>query len=75
MPVGLTFFTPSGIPAWKRLISHPHGADERISLITEVFNHGETQAVRRLTGDDAQSFVDVIDEVFPDPFVTGEWAH
>jgi hypothetical protein len=35
-------------------------------LVTEIFSdRDEIEAVRRLRGEDAQSFVDIIDEVFP----------
>jgi len=45
----------------------------RISLITDIFSDGEEiEVVRRLSGDDAQSFVDVIDEVIPHSFISGE---
>jgi len=48
------------------LIDRPLAKDQRISLITYMFsNRDETEAVKRLSGDDAQSFVDVIDEVLP----------
>ena len=56
----------SGTPAWKRLIDRPLFKDERIALITDLFSdRDETEAVKRLSGDDAQAFVDVIDEVLP----------
>ena len=58
----------STTPAWKRLISRSLTTDERVSLITAIFkspDDNEIEEVRRLCGDDAQSFVDVIDEVFP----------
>ena len=58
------FLICSGIPAWKRLIDRPFTTDERISLITAIFSdRGEIEAVKRLCGDHAQPFVDVIDEV------------
>ena len=54
----------SGIPGWKRLIDHPLTRDERVSLITTVFSdRDEIEAVKRICRDDAQSFVNVIDEV------------
>ena len=56
----------SGIPAWKRLIDRPLAKDERISLIADIFSdRDETEVVKCLRGGDAQSFVDVIDEVLP----------
>jgi len=54
----------SGIPAWKRLIDCSLTTDERISLIATIFSdRGEVEMVKDLSGDDAQSFVNVIDEV------------
>jgi len=42
--------------------------DERISLITDIFSdRDETEVVRHLCGDDAQTFVNIIDEVPPSP--------
>ena len=63
---GLTIFPRSnGIPALKRLVDNPLGSDERVSLITDVFSvHDEAELVLRLRGDDAQPFIDAIDEVF-----------
>jgi hypothetical protein len=56
----------SGPPTWKRLISRPLATRERTSLITVIFSDSsEAEAVRLLCGDDAQAFVDVIDEVSP----------
>ena len=38
--------------------------DERVSLIMRIFSDpDEAEAAKRLCGDDAQSFVDVLDEV------------
>ena len=66
----------SGTPAWKRLIDRPLAADERITLITAIFSdRNETEVVRRLCGDDAQRFVDVIDEVFRRSSVRAAWTH
>lgn len=40
--------------------------DERLSLISSIFSdRGEVDAVVQLTADDAQAFIDVIDEVNP----------
>ena len=45
-------------------------ADERISLITTIFSdRDEVEIVKDLQGDDAQSFVNVIDEVLR-PFIS-----
>ena len=58
----------SGIPAWKRLTDRPLAADECISLITDLFSdRNEIEVVEGLSGDDAQSFVDVMDKVLPLP--------
>ncbi|KAF9644879.1 kinase-like protein [Thelephora ganbajun] len=51
-------------PAWKRLISDTLAIHERISLITVIFSdHNQVKMVGNLSGDDAQAFVDKIDEV------------
>ena len=57
----------SGGPAWKRLIVDQHlTSEERISLITDIFSdRDETEMVKHLRGDDAQSFVDVVYQVIP----------
>ena len=48
------------------MIDRPFATDQRIPLITTIFSDpDEAEAVKRLCGDDAQSFIDVIDEVFP----------
>ena len=63
----------SGIPAWKRLIDRPLAVDERIPLIVSLFSdRDETEAIKRLHGSDAQSFVDVIDEVIPHSLISEE---
>ena len=55
----------SGDPAWKRLINPSLTSDAvRISLIADIFSdNDETEAAKGLRGDDAQSFVDVVEEV------------
>jgi hypothetical protein len=56
----------SGAPLWKRLIDRSLTSDERTILITDIFsNRDETEMVKHLHGDDAQSFVDVMDQVIP----------
>jgi len=56
-------------PAWKRLISHSLTAHERTTLIATIFSdHNQVEMVRQLSGNDAQSFVDMIDEVSPCAF-------
>ncbi|KAF9646874.1 kinase-like protein [Thelephora ganbajun] len=62
--VDLTYFSHSSIPAWIRLLDRPLATDQRIALIKDIFSDdNETKVVRHLHGDDAQSFVDVIDEM------------
>ena len=57
---------PSGTPAWERLVYHPLSMSERVSLITDLFSdRDEVEAIKRLSRTNAQSFVDVLDEVFP----------
>ena len=54
------------------MIDRPLATDERISLITDMLSdHDETEAVKNLSGSDAQSFVDVVDEVLPHSFILG----
>jgi len=51
-------------PAWKRLITHTPTTHERISLITTIFSdYNQAEMVKDLRGDDAQEFIDVLDEV------------
>ena len=51
-------------PAWKQLISPTLAIHKRIPLIESIFSdHDEVEVVGHLRGDDAQAFVDVIDEV------------
>jgi len=56
-------------PAWKQLISHTLAIHERISLITTIFSDdNQVEMVRQLSGNDAQTFIDRIDEVRPAQF-------
>jgi len=67
-------FTGYRISAWKRLIDQPIAIDKRISLITVIFsNHSVAEAVKCLSREDAQAFVDVVDEVHPHSSVQGKW--
>ena len=51
-------------PVWKRLIDHLLSTNERISLITTIFlDHNQIETVEQLYGENAQTFVDTIDEV------------
>jgi len=54
----------SDSPAWKRLLSKTLTAPERASLITTIFpDHNQVEIPRHLSQDDAQTFIDMIDEV------------
>ena len=66
------FVASSDPPAWKRLIDPGLSANERLDLINSIFSdHDELEVFEYLSGDDAQAFVDVIDEasvrVLPPP--------
>jgi len=62
------------ISAWKCLIDQPIAIDKRISLMTAIFsNHSVADAVKCLCREDAQAFVDVVDEVLPHSSVQGKW--
>ena len=50
---------------WKRLIDHKLPTHEHISLISAILDRNEIGVVLSLCGDDAQAFINVIDEVFP----------
>jgi len=85
--VRLVSFGPSGttnlrpdqstgyrISAWKRSIDQPIAIDKRISLITAIFsNHRVAEAVKHLCREDAQAFIDMVDEVLPHSSVQGKW--
>ena len=67
-------FTSYRISAWKRSIDGPIAMDKRISLITAIFsNRGVAEEFKRLSRDDAQAFVDVVDEVFLHSSVQVKW--
>jgi len=60
---GLTVFSRSDLPTWKRLTNNPLPTHECISLITYIFSdRNDVEVVGRLSGDYARAFVDVIDE-------------
>lgn len=53
-------------PACRRLISHAFSPHEIIPLVEAVFtSQDEVKMIGYLRGDDAQTFIDVIDEVRP----------
>ena len=57
------FFVCSTPPAWKRLIHSLLSNQERISLATSIFStHSEAGLAEQLAGNDAQNFIDVMDE-------------
>jgi len=50
-------------PGWKRLIRSPLATGERISLIITILSNGdEVEMVKRLCGDEAQTFIDAMYE-------------
>ena len=49
--------------AWQRLITRAVPRDEFPSLIETVFSGKKNDLVARLSGSDAQAFVDIMDEV------------
>ena len=62
------------ISAWKRSIDQPIAIDKRISLIMAIFsNRSVAEVVKCLCSEDAQAFVDVVDEVLPHSSVQGKW--
>jgi len=75
---GTTDFRPDRfagyrISVWKRSIDRPIAIDKRISLITAIFScRRVAEAVKCLRRDDAQAFVDVVDEVLPHSSTQGK---
>jgi len=60
-----------GTPAWKRLISRTFSSHEVISLIEATLMSEDAHVmIRDLRGDDAQTFVDVMQEVCSIPLFT-----
>jgi len=63
-------FTCGRISAWKRSINCHIDINKRISFITAVLSDRRgAEVVKRLCRDDAQAFVDMIDEVLPHPSI------
>ena len=53
-----------GIPLWKSLVDSSLTLNEQTILITDIFSdRDETEAVKSLRGEDAQSFIDLVDKV------------
>ena len=53
-------------PPWKQLITRTFATHERISLITTIFSdNDQVEMVKQLSGDDVQTFIDVLDEASP----------
>ena len=51
---------------WKRSTNRPIAIDKRISLIKAIFSDRYVaETVKRLSREDVQAFVDVVDEVLP----------
>lgn len=58
------FFFNFNTPVCQRLIEHLFTPDDLPSMIEAVFSStDEGDTIRRLYGDDAQTFIDVVDEV------------
>ena len=56
--------TSSNPPAWKRLIDPNLSTDKRVDLMTSIFrDRDELEVFEYFSGNDAQVFVDVVDEV------------
>ena len=54
----------SDVPVWKHLTDRSLTADERASLIANLFSdRDEIEALKTLSESDAQSFIDAIDKV------------
>ena len=54
----------SDVPVWKHLAERPFTTDERVSLIADLFSdRDEIEALKDLSESDAQSFIDMVDEV------------
>ena len=50
--------------AWKRLIDPGFPVDKRVDLVTSIFSdRSEIKRVTNISGDDAQAFINAIDEV------------
>ena len=64
MYLGSPILRCSDNPLWKHLIDRPLTKDERVSMITDLFSdRDETEALKDLGRGDAQSIIDVMDEV------------
>jgi len=65
----------SDLPTWKWLISYPLSTHECTSLVTSIFSdRDDVEAVGRLSGDDAQAFIEVIYEVGMRSITSEEWV-
>ena len=54
----------SDLPAWRQLINPALTTRERVSVNMAIFSdRDEVDIIERLCGNDAQTFVDVIDKV------------
>ena len=58
------FLRCSNVPLWKHLIDRPLTTDEHVSLVADLFSdRDEVEALKGLSGGDAQLFIDVVDKV------------
>ena len=55
---------PGNSPWWERLIDPTISTTERVNLLTAIFSdRDEANEFKSISGDDAQAFIDTIDEV------------
>ena len=56
------------------MVELPLASDEQISLIADMFSdRDEIEVIEHLDGDDAQPFVDAMNEVLPHSLILEEW--
>ena len=60
--------------AWQRLITRAAPHDELPSLIEIIFAGREADVVSRLRGNDAQTFIDIMDEVYRHTLLSEKWS-
>ena len=58
----MILITSSNPPTWKQLIVPTLSEGNRASLMASIFDCDELEPFEYLSGNDAQAFVDVIDE-------------
>ncbi|KAF9644753.1 kinase-like protein [Thelephora ganbajun] len=64
------------LPAWKRLIGHTLSTEGRVRLMASIFSdRNEVEVFEHLSKDDAQAFVNVVDEVLDNLDSLPQWAY